>query len=214
MSGCCEEKSFDGASSAYRRALYAVIAINAIMFIVEMTAGLMSGSQALKADALDFGGDTATYALSLMVIGASVRTRALASLVKGASLAIIAFAVLAMTIYRVLNGASPEPGTMGLIGFIALLANLTSVFVLLRWRDGDSNVRSVWLCSRNDAIGNVGVIIAGGMVAVIGSAWPDLVVAVLLASLFLKSASAITLQATRELRADREFQTQQTSTAS
>ncbi|WP_406679652.1 cation transporter [Hyphomonas sp. FCG-A18] len=214
MSGCCEEKSFDGASSAYRRALYAVIAINAIMFIVEMTAGLMSGSQALKADALDFGGDTATYALSLMVIGASVRTRALASLVKGASLAIIAFAVLAMTIYRVLNGASPEPGTMGLIGFIALLANLTSVFILLRWRDGDSNVRSVWLCSRNDAIGNVGVIIAGGMVAVIGSAWPDLVVAVLLASLFLKSASAITLQATRELRADREIRTQQTSTAS
>ena len=136
MSGCCEEKSFDGASSAYRRALYAVIAINAIMFIVEMTAGLMSGSQALKADALDFGGDTATYALSLMVIGASVRTRALASLVKGASLAIIAFAVLAMTIYRVLNGASPEPGTMGLIGFIALLANPTSVFILLRWRDG------------------------------------------------------------------------------
>ncbi|WOR14393.1 cation transporter [Hyphomonas sp. FCG-A18] len=184
------------------------------MFIVEMTAGLMSGSQALKADALDFGGDTATYALSLMVIGASVRTRALASLVKGASLAIIAFAVLAMTIYRVLNGASPEPGTMGLIGFIALLANLTSVFILLRWRDGDSNVRSVWLCSRNDAIGNVGVIIAGGMVAVIGSAWPDLVVAVLLASLFLKSASAITLQATRELRADREIRTQQTSTAS
>jgi cation diffusion facilitator family transporter len=214
MSGCCEEKSFDGASSAYRRALYAVIAINAIMFIVEMTAGLMSGSQALKADALDFGGDTATYALSLMVIGASVRTRALASLVKGASLAIIAFAVLVMTIYRVLNGASPEPGTMGLIGFIALLANLTSVFILLRWRDGDSNVRSVWLCSRNDAIGNVGVILAGGLVAFTGSAWPDLVVAVLLASLFLKSASAITLQATRELRADREFRTQQTSTAS
>ncbi len=105
-----------------------------------------------------------------------------------------------MTIYRVLNGASPEPGTMGLIGFIALLANLTSVFILLRWRDGDSNVRSVWLCSRNDAIGNVGVIIAGGMVAVSGSAWPDLVVAALLAGLFLKSAVAITAQALRELK--------------
>lgn len=105
-----------------------------------------------------------------------------------------------MTIYRVLNGVSPEPGTMGLIGFIALLANLTSVFILLRWRDGDSNVRSVWLCSRNDAIGNMGVIIAGGLVAVSGSAWPDLVVAAVLAGLFLKSAAAITAQALRELQ--------------
>ena len=103
---------------------------------------------------------------------------------------------------------------MGIVGFMALAANAASVVILLRWRDGDSNVRSVWLCSRNDAIGNVGVILAGGLVAFTGSAWPDLIVAILLASLFLKSASAITLQATRELRADREFQTQQTSTAS
>jgi len=170
MSGCCEEKSFDGVSPAYKRALIAVIAINGVMFFVEMTAGLMSGSQALKADALDFAGDTATYALSLFVIGASLQTRARASLVKGASLAIIAIAVLTMTGLRVLEGAPPEAGTMGAIGFLALLANLTSVFILLRWRDGDSNVRSVWLCSRNDAIGNVGVIAAGGLVAATGAA--------------------------------------------
>ena len=214
MSGCCENKSFDGASSAYRRALFAVIAINAVMFVIEMSAGVISGSQALKADALDFAGDTATYALSLMVIGASVRTRAFASLFKGASLAVIALAVLGMTALRLLDGSPPEASTMGIVGFMALAANAASVVILLRWRDGDSNVRSVWLCSRNDAIGNVGVILAGGLVAFTGSAWPDLVVAVLLASLFLKSASAITLQATRELRADREFQTQQTSTAS
>lgn len=214
MSGCCENKTFDGASPAYRRALLAVIAINAVMFVVEMSAGMISGSQALKADALDFAGDTATYALSLMVIGASVRTRAYASLFKGASLGLIAMAVLGMTALRVLDGSSPEASTMGIVGFIALAANAASVVILLRWRDGDSNVRSVWLCSRNDAIGNVGVILAGGLVAFTGSAWPDLIVAVLLASLFLKSASAITLQAARELRADREFQTQQTSTAS
>ena len=214
MSGCCENKSFDGASPAYRRALIAVIAINAVMFVVEMSAGMISGSQALKADALDFAGDTATYALSLMVIGASVRTRALASLFKGASLAVIALAVLGMTALRVLDGSPPEASTMGSVGVMALAANAASVVILLRWRDGDSNVRSVWLCSRNDAIGNVGVILAGGLVAFTGSAWPDLLVAVLLANLFLKSASAITLQATRELRADREFQTQQTSTAS
>lgn len=203
MSGCCENKSFDGTSPAYRRALVAVIAINAVMFVIEMSAGVISGSQALKADALDFAGDTATYALSLMVIGASIRTRAFASLFKGASLALIAIAVLGMTALRVLDGSPPEAGTMGLVGFMALAANAASVLILLRWRDGDSNVRSVWLCSRNDAIGNVGVILAGGLVALTSSAWPDLVVAILLASLFLKSASAITLQATRELKADR-----------
>ena len=203
MSGCCENKSFDGTSPAYRWALVAVIAINAVMFVIEMSAGVSSGSQALKADALDFAGDTATYALSLMVIGASVRTRAFASLFKGASLALIAIAILGMTALRVLDGSPPEASTMGLVGFMALAANAASVLILLRWRDGDSNVRSVWLCSRNDAIGNIGVILAGGLVALTGSAWPDLVVAILLASLFLKSASAITLQATRELKADR-----------
>ncbi|MGH1422209.1 MAG: cation transporter [Hyphomonas sp.] len=200
MSGCCEDKTFDGVSPAYKRALMAVIAINAVMFFVEMSAGLVSGSQALKADALDFAGDTATYGLSLFVIGASLKTRARASLIKGASLAAIALTVLAMTGLRVMNGAPPEAGTMGLIGLLALAANLTSVFILLRWRDGDSNVRSVWLCSRNDAIGNVGVIAAGGLVAATGNAWPDLVVAALLASLFLKSAAAITVQALGELK--------------
>ena len=203
MSGCCEDKTFDGVSPAYKRALMAVIAINAVMFFVEMSAGLMSGSQALKADALDFAGDTATYGLSLLVIGASLKTRARASLIKGASLAAIALTVLTMTGLRVMNGAPPEAGTMGLIGLLALAANLTSVFILLRWRDGDSNVRSVWLCSRNDAIGNVGVIAAGGLVAATGAAWPDLVVAALLASLFLRSAAAITVQALGELKSER-----------
>lgn len=200
MSGCCEDKTFDGVSPAYKRALMAVIAINGVMFFVEMTAGLVSGSQALKADALDFAGDTATYGLSLFVIGASLKIRARASLIKGASLAAIALTVLTMTGLRVMNGAPPEAGTMGLVGLLALAANLTSVFILLRWRDGDSNVRSVWLCSRNDAIGNVGVIAAGGLVAATGTAWPDLVVAALLASLFLKSAAAITVQALGELK--------------
>lgn len=212
MSGCCEEKSFDGASPAYKRALNAVIIINAVMFFVEMSAGLVSGSQALKADALDFAGDTATYGLSLFVIGMSLKTRARASLIKGASLAIIAIAVLAMTGLRVLEGSPPEAGTMSMIGLLALLANLTSVFILLRWRDGDSNVRSVWLCSRNDAIGNVGVIAAGGLVAATGTAWPDLVVAALLASLFLKSAASITIQALGELKSGHTHQAAATET--
>ncbi len=214
MAGCCENKTFDGASVAYKRALLAVIAINAVMFAVEMTAGMMSGSQALKADALDFAGDTATYALSLFVIGASIRTRAIASLIKGGSLAAIAIAVLSMTLARLLDSTPPEAGTMGLVGLLALVANLASVLILLRWRDGDSNVRSVWLCSRNDAIGNTGVILAGGLVALTETAWPDLVVAVLLASLFLKSAGAITLQALHELRTGAHAHTSAAGTGS
>ncbi|MCL4138587.1 UNVERIFIED_CONTAM: hypothetical protein GTU68_019017 [Idotea baltica] len=176
------------------------------MFVIEMLAGISSGSQALKADALDFAGDTATYTLSLFVIGMSLRVRARASLVKGASLAVIAFIILATTLMRFLSGEPPTAQTMGLIGGLALLANLTSVFILMRWRDGDSNVRSVWLCSRNDSIGNIGVMAAGGLVAVTGAAWPDLVVAALLASLFLKSAAAITWQALGELNSETEHQ--------
>ncbi|ACT58416.1 cation transporter [Hirschia baltica] len=204
MSDCCDNKCFDGVSEGYKRALIAVIFINAIMFVVEMYAGLVSGSQSLKADALDFAGDTATYALSLAVIGASVVTRARASLFKGATLALIAISVLIMTVFRVFSGAPPQADTMGLIGFAALLANLTSVAILIKWRDGDSNVRSVWLCSRNDAIGNVAVILAAFAVAYTNTAWPDLIVAVILASLFLKSATSISLQALQELNTDRQ----------
>ena len=204
MSGCCEEKTFDGISPAYRRALVAVIAINASMFVVEMWAGLTSGSQALKADALDFAGDAATYVLSLAVIGASVRTRALASLVKSGSLALIAVAVLTMTALRFAEGIPPEAQTMSLVALLALAANVASVIILLKWRDGDSNVRSVWLCSRNDAIGNVAVIVAGLLVAATASALPDLLVAVLLAGLFLRSSASIARQALSELRSNQD----------
>lgn len=200
MSDCCGQTSFDGTSKSYRRALLAVIAINAIMFIVELSAGYLARSQALKADALDFGGDAATYAISLAVIGMSASVRAKASLFKAGSLALIALFILGSTIARVFSDGSPETITMSIIGGLALAANLLSVLILLRWRDGDSNVRSVWLCSRNDAIGNVGVIAAAGTVALTGSPWPDLIVAALLAGLFLRSSWAITLQVVGELR--------------
>ena len=202
MSGCCDDKVFEGMSDGYKRALLAVILINAVMFFVEFTAGLKSGSQALLADALDFAGDSATYTISLLVIGSSLRMRAVASLFKGASLGLIAAIILGTSLYRFLGDMVPAAETMGLIGFVALLANLTSLLILMRWRDGDSNVRSVWLCSRNDAIGNVGVIIAGIAVAITGAAWPDLLVAVLLATLFLRSAVSIISQARAELKSD------------
>jgi Co/Zn/Cd efflux system component len=201
VSGCgCEETRFDGVSSAYRRALILVIAINAGMFLVEMTAGAIGRSQALKADALDFAGDAATYALSLAVIGASLSVRTTASLFKGASLAAFALVVLATTALRFFDGATPEAPIMSGVGALALAANVASVFILLRWRDGDSNVRSVWLCSRNDAIGNIAVIAAGVAVFATGSRLPDLVVAMALASLFMSSSVQIIRQALAERR--------------
>ena len=206
MSGYCDDKVFEGMSDGYKRALLAVILINAVMFFVEITAGLKSGSQALLADSLDFAGDSATYTISLLVIGASLRTRAMASLFKGGSLAVIAMIILASSLYRFLGDTVPAAETMGLIGFLALVANLTSLLILMRWRDGDSNVRSVWLCSRNDAVGNVGVIIAGIVVGITGAAWPDLLVAVLLATLFLRSAVSIVSQARAELKSSEVIQ--------
>lgn len=188
-------------SDAYRRALGIVIVINAAMFCIEMTAGLLAGSQALKADALDFLADTLTYAMSLAVIGRPLRVRATAALIKGASLAAVGVWVLGSTAYRVLALGVPEAPIMGAIGVLALFANLTSVLVLLRYRDGDANVRSVWLCSRNDAIGNVAVIAAAGAVALTGTAWPDLLVAAVLAGLFSWSALHIVRQALDERRA-------------
>jgi Co/Zn/Cd efflux system component len=203
MSGCCgHEARFDGVSRAYKRRLWAVIAINAAMFAVEMGAGHMAGSQALKADALDFAGDAMTYGLSLAVIGASVRTRTAAALAKGASLLLMGAWVFASTVHKVVVVGVPEAGIMGAVGVLALAANLASVLLLVRYKDGDANVRSVWLCSRNDAIGNVAVMIAALGVWGTTTGWPDLVVATVMAGLFLSSAVQIMRQALQERRAD------------
>lgn len=199
--GCCHQnETFEGLSPAYRRRLWAVIAINAAMFGVEMTAGQLAGSQALKADALDFFADAATYGLSLCVIGQNLSARANAALVKGLSLLVIGLWVFASTIYRVFVLGVPEAPVMGVIGFLALLANLASVGLLMAYKDGDANVRSVWLCSRNDAIGNVAVMAAALGVWGTVTAWPDLAVAGIMAGLFLTSAFQITRQALRERR--------------
>lgn len=199
--GCCgSDVAFDGASKGFRRALWWVIAINATMFAVEMAAGSLAGSQALKADALDFLGDSVTYGISLFVLGMSLRVRATAALLKGISLAAMGLWVLGSTAYQVLVLGLPSAQIMGTIGFLALIANLASVLILIRFKDGDANVRSVWLCSRNDAIGNVAVMASAGAVFLTGSAWPDLIVAALMAALFLWSASQIVLQALQERR--------------
>jgi Co/Zn/Cd efflux system component len=200
MSGCCEhEPVFTGASAAYRRALWAVIALNATMFAVEIAAGLAAQSQALQADALDFLGDTFTYGLSLYVIRHSLRWRARAALFKGVSLGALGLWVLGSTIWQAFADTVPEPLTMGVVGFLALAANLASVLILFRFREGEANVRSVWLCSRNDAIGNVAVMVAASGVFATATAWPDLAVAAGMASLFLWGAVRIVRQAVGEL---------------
>ena len=203
---CCrQEPKFDGMPPVYKRVLWAVIAINAVMFGVEMTAGAIAGSQALQADALDFLGDTLTYGLSLYVIGKSIRARTAAALFKGLTLALMGLWVFGDTLYAVLVLGVPQAEIMGLVGFLALTANLACVLLLLRFRHGEANVRSVWLCSRNDAIGNVAVILAASGVWASGTAWPDLVVAAAMAGLFLWSATHITLQALREYRERDDF---------
>jgi len=199
--GCATPEDFDGTDPAYRRVLWLVIAINGTMFAVEMAAGFAAGSMALRADALDFLGDTATYALSLAVIGHGLAWRARAALVKSLSMAVLGLWILGTTAVQVLGPAPPEALVMGATGVLALAANVVSAFLLFRFRDGDANVRSVWLCSRNDAIGNIAVVIAAGIVAATGSGWPDLAVAAGIATLFLWSSVGIVAHARRDLGA-------------
>lgn len=200
---CCNDGNsrFEGASPRYRRILWIVIALNALMFGVEVVAGALSGSMALQADAMDFAADAATYGLTLYMIGRPDRWRATAALIKAASLALMGSYVLGATLYRVFVTGVPEPLVMGTVGFAALAVNVTAALLLFRFRDGDANIRSVWLCSRNDAIGNVAVMLAALGVFGTGTAWPDLGVAAIMAGLFLYSAIAILRQSLGELRA-------------
>lgn len=198
--GCCDHSvTFDGTDPRFKRALWLVIALNAIMFFVEMTAGVAARSQALQADALDFLGDSLTYGISLAVIGMALTIRARAALLKGYSLLLMGAWVVGSTLYRVFVLGTPDAPVMGVIGALALVVNLASVLILVRWKDGDANVRSVWLCSRNDAIGNVAVMLAASGVWATDTGWPDLIVAGIMAGLFLWSALQITRQARQEL---------------
>ena len=203
MGACCGQRRtvFEGLSADYRRRLWAVIAINAALFVIEMVAGHLAGSLALQADALDFFGDALTYGMTLAVLGMPVRVRSAAALVKAASLVVMGLWVLGATVYRVFVLGVPQAGVMGVIGVLALTANIASVLLLVRYKDGDANVRSVWLCSRNDAIGNVAVMVAALGVWGTATGWPDLVVAAIMAGLFLVSAAQIMAQALREWRA-------------
>lgn len=199
---CCPKgvPAFDGLDPRYKFILWTVIALNGAMFLGEMVAGQLAGSQALKADALDFLADSVTYGLSLAVIGASLRTRATAALAKGVSLSLMALWVFGSTAYQTFILGLPKAEVMGAVGVFALSANFASVMLLRPYKDGDANVRSVWLCSRNDTIGNI--IVMGAALTVWGTstAWPDLLVAAIMAGIFLTSSVQILRQAWAEYR--------------
>jgi len=190
--------TFDGMSDDYKRRLMIVTAVNIAMFVIEMVAGQFAGSQALKADALDFCADGLTYALSFWAIGRPVGVRSAAAVVKGVSLVLMGLWVASTTLYHFFAQGLPAADTMGAIGVLALAANGLTVYLLYAYKDGDANIRSVWLCSRNDTIGNVAVMVAAVLVFVFGNAVPDLLVAGVMAALFLTSAFQILRQANEE----------------
>lgn len=200
--GCCDgcgSEPAQGNDRAWRRVLWIALAINAGMFAVEIGAGVAAHSAALKADALDFLGDSANYAISLGVAGLALQWRARAALLKGASLALLGLWILASTAWMALTGTLPKAETMGIVGTLALIANFACALMLWRYREGDANRRSVWICSRNDAIGNIAVVAAALGVFGTGTAWPDIIIAAVLASLGLSGGWRIMRHARADL---------------
>ncbi|MBS3912106.1 MAG: cation transporter [Hydrogenophaga sp.] len=183
----------------WRRALWIALVVNAAMFAVELVAGLQANSVSLLADAVDFAGDAANYALSLAVLSMALVWRSRAAFVKGATMFAYGLFVLARAGWLLNSGSVPDPLTMGVVGFVALLANAGVAMLLFAFRTGDANMRSVWLCSRNDALSNLAVMAAALGVFGTGSAWPDLVVAAVMAVLALTAGLAVMRQARNEL---------------
>lgn len=201
--GCCDSACGSEEAKAdprWRRVLWVALIVNAAMFLVEMVAGTAADSRALQADALDFLGDAGNYAISLAVVGAVLTWRARAALLK--SLFMLGFAgwVFSSAVLAFLNGTSPDAATMGVVGALALAANAGVALLLFRYRMGDANMRSVWICSRNDAIGNVAVMLAAIGVFGTGSAWPDLIVATVMAALALTGGMQVFRHAMAELK--------------
>ena len=208
MAACCHDDHCSaptpgGADPRWQRALWIALAVNAGMFLLEIVAGVAAGSASLQADALDFLGDAANYAISLGVAGMALAWRALGALLKGLSLAVLAAWVIATTVWHASAGTLPSAETMGAVGVLARAADAGVALMLYRWRGGDANMRSVWICSRNDAIGNAAVVLAAAGVFGTGTAWPDLVVAAIMAALGISGGWQIVRQATGELRGER-----------
>ena len=200
---CCASSTKDTTSDPrWRRALWIALGVNAAMFAAEIVAGVAGGSKALQADALDFLGDSANYAISLGTTGMVLAWRARAALLKGAMLALLGLYVLGTAVW---HGGVPHAEMMGVVGVVALFANASVALMLYRSRTGDANMRSVWICSRNDAIGNIAVVLAAAGVFGTGTAWPDLVVAGVMAVLGISGGVQIIVEARRELAPARGY---------
>ena len=198
---CCNQPvDLHRGHHGYRRVLWAVLAINAAMFAVEVAAGLAAGSASLQADALDFLGDAGNYAISLFVVGMALQYRAAAALIKGATMALFGAWVIGVTVWHALAGTLPEAFTMGAVGTAALVANALSFALLWAYRGGDSNMRSAWVCTRNDVLGNLAVLAAALGVFGTGTGWPDIAVAAVMATLALQGAYLVLRQSWSELR--------------
>ncbi len=202
MSASCCDQPLDPhrGNEPYRRVLWAVLAINAVMFAVEVAAGLAAGSASLQADALDFLGDAGNYAISLFVVGMVLRYRAMAAFLKGATMGVFGVWVLAITAWHVWHGTLPHAATMGAVGVAALIANAASFGLLWGFRGGDANMRSAWICTRNDVFGNLAVLLAALGVLGTGTGWPDVIVATIMAGLALQGAWVVIHHSRSELR--------------
>lgn len=187
-------------NAAYRRVLWIVLVINAVMFVVEIGAGLAAGSASLHADALDFLGDAGNYIISLTVLSMALRYRAMAALAKGLTMGAFGLWVVGTVVWHAVMGTVPEPITMGIVGVAALTANAACAVLLYAYRGGDANMQSVWICSRNDVLGNLAVLLAALGVFGTGTGWPDLIVAAIMASLALQGAIVVIRQAGVELQ--------------
>ena len=204
MAGCCADKGCSPqtkatANPAWRRALWIALLVNGGMFAGEIIAGAAAGSASLQADALDFLGDTANYAISLGVLGFGLAWRAKAALLKGWAMLLLGLWIAGSVLWHIYAGTLPAAGIMGAVGILALLANVIVALILYRFRSGDSNMRSVWICSRNDVIGNLAVVAAAAGVFGTGTAWPDIVVAGIMALLGISGGWQIIRQARGEL---------------
>ncbi len=190
MANCCQDKSCEitAMRANHARVLWIVLAINSVMFVIEGTAGLLAHSTALLADALDMLGDALVYGFSLFVLDRSARWQAGASLVKGLFMLAFGIGVLLEALYKVFVPVMPSAEAMGMVGALALAANLVCFTLLFRHRDDNINMSSTWLCSRNDLIANVGVLFAAGASYLLVSRWPDILTGSLIAGLFLHSA--------------------------
>jgi len=191
-----------GNLARYRKILWVALIVNATMFLVEIGAGFQAGSLSLLADAVDFAGDALNYAVSLAVLASALAWRARAAILKAVSMVGFGLYVLGAALWSLWHGGVPHAMTMGSVALLALVANVAVAWLLYAFREGDANMRSVWLCSRNDAIGNVAVLMAALGVFGTGSAWPDLAVASLMAALALHGGWTVLRQARGELGDD------------